>query len=79
MLVLAMLFARTAVAEELPQEEARQNTAAEEETSRFGNFLALPIFITEPAIGEGLGLGLVYFHNDDKADTPVVCRQARRQ
>ena len=27
-----------------------------------GNFLTLPIFITEPAIGEGLGVGLVYFH-----------------
>jgi hypothetical protein len=72
LLVLAMLFASTAVAEELPQDEARQDTAAAKETSRFGSFLALPIFITEPAIGEGLGLGLVYFHKDDKADTPVV-------
>jgi hypothetical protein len=27
-----------------------------------GRFLPIPIFITEPAIGDGLGLALVYFH-----------------
>ncbi len=27
-----------------------------------GRFLPIPIFITEPAIGEGLGLALAYFH-----------------
>jgi len=27
-----------------------------------GRFLPIPIFITEPAIGEGLGLALTYFH-----------------
>jgi hypothetical protein len=26
-------------------------------------FLVLPIFITEPAIGEGLGAGVIYFHD----------------
>jgi hypothetical protein len=67
-----MLFGGATVAEETSQEDTSQNPAAAKETSRFGNFLALPIFITEPAIGEGLGLGLVYFHKDDKADTPVV-------
>jgi len=37
-----------------------------------GNFLVLPIFITEPAIGEGLGLGLVYFHKKKDPNTPQV-------
>ncbi len=27
-----------------------------------GRFLPIPVFITEPAIGEGLGLALAYFH-----------------
>ena len=67
-----MLFGVTAVAEEASQEDASRGPVAAKEASRFGNFLALPIFITEPAIGEGLGLGLIYFHKDDKADTPVV-------
>ena len=31
-----------------------------------GNFLALPIVITEPAIGEGLGVGLIYFHGENE-------------
>ena len=33
-----------------------------------GRFLPIPIFITEPAIGEGLGLALAYFHR--AKDTP---------
>ncbi len=33
-----------------------------------GKFLPLPIFITEPAIGEGLGAALVYFHKEKKDD-----------
>lgn len=72
LLLLPVLFGGAAVADKPLQEEASQVPAVAKETSRFGNFLALPIFITEPAIGEGLGLGLVYFHKDDKADTPVV-------
>ena len=44
-------------------EEEAEETKEEEETEiQEGKFLALPIFITEPAIGEGLGVGLVYFH-----------------
>jgi len=37
---------------------------------KWGRFLPLPIFITEPAIGEGLGASLIYFHHDDAADKP---------
>ena len=33
-----------------------------------GRFLPIPIFITEPAIGDGLGLALAYFHR--KKNTP---------
>ena len=29
-------------------------------------FLALPFVITEPAIGEGLGAGLIYFHRETR-------------
>jgi hypothetical protein len=32
-----------------------------------GRFLPIPIFITEPAIGEGLGLALAYFHRQKEA------------
>ena len=43
-----------------------------QEKRRRGNFLVLPIFITEPAIGEGLGAGVVYFHNKDQSGRPKV-------
>ena len=32
-----------------------------------GRFLPIPIFITEPAVGEGLGLALAYFHRQKEA------------
>jgi len=44
----------------------------EQEESKRGNFLVLPIFITEPAIGEGLGAGVVYFHKKDNSAKPRV-------
>ena len=47
----------------LADEESEEGKEEEEtEEVQEGKFLALPIFITEPAIGEGLGVGLVYFH-----------------
>ncbi len=36
--------------------------------SKWGKFLPLPIFITEPAIGEGLGGALIYFHHEKQDD-----------
>ena len=40
------------------------STAGEEKKKKKKRkFLVLPIFITEPAIGEGLGAGVVYFHD----------------
>ena len=46
-----------------------QDTAAQAGDSG-GRFLPLPIFITEPAIGEGLGASLIYFHGEDEEDRP---------
>jgi hypothetical protein len=39
-----------------------------------GRFLPIPIFITEPAIGDGLGLALTYFHRkrEESARSPVA-------
>ena len=39
---------------------------------KWGKLLPLPIFVTEPAIGEGLGATLIYFHRDDDIDKPRV-------
>lgn len=50
-----------------------------------GRFLPIPIFITEPAIGEGLGLALAYFHRakdvSDKGSfaSPGSIEQASRE
>ena len=37
-----------------------------------GRFLAAPFVITEPAIGKGLGAGLIYFHGQERTDRPRV-------
>lgn len=37
-----------------------------------GRFLALPIIITEPAIGEGLGAAILYYHGKKKIDQPSI-------
>jgi len=58
-----------------PQQETEDNqqpdNLAEEQggsESKWGKFLPLPIFITEPAIGEGLGGALIYFHHEKRDD-----------
>ena len=38
--------------------------------TKWGKLLPLPIFITEPAIGEGLGASLIYFHREEKTARP---------
>ncbi len=51
--------------------EQDASTGAETETGdKWGKFLPLPIFITEPAIGEGLGAVLIYFHKDEDQARP---------
>lgn len=47
-------------------------SAAEAEEETDGNFLPLPIIITEPAVGEGLGAVLVYFHGEPLKNAPRV-------
>ena len=47
--------------------EATEN--AEDAEDDKGSFLVLPIVITEPAIGEGLGIGLIYFHGEKEDET----------
>ncbi len=37
-----------------------------------GKFLPLPFFITEPAIGEGMGAALIYFHAESDPDLPKL-------
>ena len=37
-----------------------------------GRFLTLPFFVTEPAIGEGLGVAAVYFHRKPEGAKPKV-------
>lgn len=51
-------------AENDPVEQSPESNKEEQS----GKFLPLPIFITEPAIGEGLGAALVYFHKEKKDD-----------
>ena len=77
-LVLAAFYSTATLAQESSKDaDANEVSNAEnEDEDRFGNFLALPIFITEPAIGEGLGLGLVYFHKTKKDGTSPLSTPA---
>jgi hypothetical protein len=52
------------------QQEPSNKTGGDTESSKWGKFLALPIFVTEPAIGEGLGATLIYFHREDDEQKP---------
>ncbi|MGI9221890.1 MAG: BamA/TamA family outer membrane protein [Woeseiaceae bacterium] len=51
------------------EQESQEEEESEEKPDTGGKFLPVPFFITEPAIGEGLGAALVYFHADD-AEAP---------
>lgn len=46
----------------LPADEEKAKKPKKTKDPNRGRFLPIPIFITEPAIGEGLGLALAYFH-----------------
>jgi len=45
-----------------PTEETVEKKSKKTKDPNRGRILPIPIFITEPAIGDGLGLALVYFH-----------------
>ena len=80
LLIPALLFSLAASADQDPADSppsAETAEAAEEDAKEpekkakdpnRGRFLPIPIVITEPAIGEGLGLALAYFHRSK--DTP---------
>lgn len=75
----AVLLDAEAAAETLEETELAAETVAETEpaaesaaTDTGGKFLPLPIIITEPAIGEGLGAALVYFHGEPMQDAPSL-------
>jgi hypothetical protein len=54
-----------------PQKAAQDNGKTEDPNR--GRFLPIPVFITEPAIGEGLGLALAYFHRmKNKPDQKTI-------
>ncbi len=66
------LAAQTIVdsSQEETEEDQQQESPGQENSgkkSTWGKFLPLPIFITEPAIGEGLGVTLIYFHHEEDA------------
>ena len=66
--LLAVALASPVLAEENPAADS----AAEEAKDSGGKFLPLPIIITEPAIGEGLGAALVYFHAAPDGDARKI-------
>jgi len=61
-LFFSAIISASSLAQEQEQEQSEEGSAAKDDEGGGGNFLILPVFITEPAVGEGLGLGLVYFH-----------------
>ena len=83
-LIVVALIGTDVLAQEPPKEEQAAGTATDSENEtengeeedkpliNKGNFLVLPIFITEPAIGEGLGLGLIYFHKKKDPNIPQI-------
>ena len=48
----------------------KEKEAEEEKDPGRGRFLPIPIFITEPAIGKGLGAAIAYFHAQKPDDAP---------
>jgi len=58
---------------DVTEQQKTPDAKGEEKKSKWGNFLVLPIIITEPAIGEGLGASLIYFHGEKEgADRKVT-------
>jgi hypothetical protein len=62
---LAVLFLSTAAL-------AEGDATAKETPDKEGKFLILPMIITEPAIGEGLGAAVVYFHGKSQGASPAI-------
>ena len=81
-LLQSSLFFSSAIAQEANEQAAPDQTVAadaeandtqeKEKDSGRGRFLALPFVITEPAVGEGLGAGLIYFHRTTDSEPPKI-------
>ena len=69
------VFADDSTGPETGAEEARQAEEQEDDESAgkvkawYRNIVPIPIIITEPAIGEGLGIGVGYFHPGKAEDS----------
>jgi hypothetical protein len=74
LITLALLAPLPVFGSQAPEDDQSASEATKEPVSKpvkkskktkdpdRGRFLPIPIFITEPAIGEGLGIALAYFH-----------------
>lgn len=51
---------------------AATDTEVTESKAIKGRFLPAPFVITEPAIGKGLGFGVIYFHGKDAVERPRI-------
>lgn len=75
-LLLSLLFAVPVTAQEnepvATEDAAKDDEEKEEKDPNRGRILALPFVVTEPAIGEGLGAGLIYFHRKPDSDRPRI-------
>lgn len=58
--------------ENVGPEESTEKKGKEEKDPNRGRFLVLPFVVTEPAIGEGLGAGAVYFHRKTPTEKPKI-------
>jgi len=75
-LTLTLISCVTMAQEAEPVSESAASESVTEEKKEKdpgrGRFLALPFFVTEPAVGEGLGGALMYFHKKKDADEPTI-------
>jgi hypothetical protein len=76
-LLLSLFIATTAVAQESEEPAEDTEKKEEEKDPNRGRFFTLPFIITEPAIGEGLGVALIYFHEkpDDHVRRKITSAQ----
>ena len=84
--ILVSLFTLFSVANvygsdnEIPDELESGTTETKKTKILGGNWLPVPIFITEPAVGYGFGIGLGYFHQrKSDAETASVSPEHRER
>jgi hypothetical protein len=66
-------IAADAAIEQLPDKSKQEVSAAKPAEKSRGRWLPIPIFVTEPAFGYGLGVALGYFHPEkEKSETEAM-------